>query len=227
MKQRSTQIISLPGLFCFTQEKKHPEHVICKTSFVKSLWKDPTSVKHIKRFQVMPRCFGINGSRVESVFKSLVGWGNSISMDNFLFFSTGVLKHSRSTSSPRETTRSLKATAGWETGRSLVSKHLAGQGFHDSLSLGIEKKGPQICRDQSVPWVPEPLWPPSAYSNRVSWKKLEPQADLGTQTRQEKEQRWIPENMCTLHTIMSVGKARGRSGRWLLFCQEFKWNIII
>lgn len=40
----------------------------------------------------------------------------------------------------------------------------------DSLNLRM-KKGPQICRDQSVPWVPEPLWPPSTYSNGVSWRR--------------------------------------------------------
>lgn len=34
----------------------------------------------------MPRCFGTNGSRVQSVHKCLEGWGNSISMANFLFF---------------------------------------------------------------------------------------------------------------------------------------------
>lgn len=60
--------------------------------FVESLRKDPTSVKHIERFQVMPRRFGINGTRVWSVRECLEGWGNSISMANFLFFSIGVLK---------------------------------------------------------------------------------------------------------------------------------------
>lgn len=73
---------------------------------------------------------------------SLEGWANTISMANFLFFSTGVLKHSRLSSSPREPMRSPEATAGWDTGRSLVSKHLAGQGFYDSLNLRMKKKGP-------------------------------------------------------------------------------------
>lgn len=52
-----------------------------------------------------------------------------------------------------------------------------GQGFRDSLNLRRERKGPQICSDQSLPWLPEQLWPPSAYSNRVSWKEQEAQAN--------------------------------------------------
>ena len=51
------------------------------------------------------------------------------------------------------------------------------EGFRDSLNLRTERKGPQICSDQSVPWVPEQLWPPSAYLNRVSWKEQEAQAN--------------------------------------------------
>lgn len=43
---------------------------------------------------------------------SLEEWGNTISMANFLFSSTGVLKHSRLSSRPGELMRSPEATAG-------------------------------------------------------------------------------------------------------------------
>lgn len=62
------------------------------------------SAQQAQRFQVTPRCSGINGGLVRSVCNcvNLEGWSNSISMANFLFFSASVLKHSRSSSSPEQ-----------------------------------------------------------------------------------------------------------------------------
>lgn len=62
------------------------------------------------------------------------------------------------------------------------------------LAPSLNKKRPslrsQICRDQSVPWVPGPPWPPSTYSNGVSWKRRSHKQSL--EHNGFKRVRWIP-----------------------------------
>lgn len=87
------------------------------------------------------------------------------------------------------------------------------QGFRDSLNLRIERKGPQICSDQSVPWVPEQLWPPSAYSNRVSWKEQEAQANSANEAGRGAKPS---ARLLTAQSKQSESKAHGRVRQFLL-----------
>lgn len=140
-----------------------------RLGFVKS-----TSVRHMERFQVVTRCGGVNGSRVETEC-ARVKRATVIPFPRLIFFfsywSPETLKVDLQPERNNATVTTITITAGTSSRSHRKEPGLAtsgGQGFCDWLNLRTESKGPQSCSGQRVPWLPEPLWPPSAYSNRVS-----------------------------------------------------------